>query len=119
MYCPFCGYELPEEAKFCQHCGKQIPPYDVGVTVSNSISENEIYDEASYPNVTETTSQLTENSTVETENIGEKHLLLEFIEGLLKWLFPFLLILCILNFLGILPIERVIETFLKILRIVT
>ena len=28
MYCPFCGYELPDEAIFCQRCGKRLPDYN-------------------------------------------------------------------------------------------
>lgn len=28
MYCPFCGYELPNNAIFCQRCGKRLPDYD-------------------------------------------------------------------------------------------
>ena len=25
MYCPFCGSELPEQAKFCHNCGEKLP----------------------------------------------------------------------------------------------
>lgn len=28
MYCPFCGYELPDNALFCQNCGRRMPAYD-------------------------------------------------------------------------------------------
>lgn len=38
MYCPFCGYELPNEAKFCQRCGKLLPDYNN--TDSNSKSQD-------------------------------------------------------------------------------
>ena len=39
MYCPFCGYELPDQAGFCQNCGKRLPKYDE--TYSERMSESE------------------------------------------------------------------------------
>lgn len=40
MYCPFCGYELPDYAKFCQNCGKRLPKYDQ--TYVEQVAEPEV-----------------------------------------------------------------------------
>lgn len=46
MYCPFCGYELPDDAKFCQSCGRRVPDYNKieSQTDSQPIERGEIVD---------------------------------------------------------------------------
>lgn len=39
MYCKNCGYELPEDAKFCQKCGDAVTPLSDNSGLDSSIPE--------------------------------------------------------------------------------
>lgn len=45
MYCPFCGFELPDDALFCPNCGRRMPSYDKKILKD---SEEEIDTDLSY-----------------------------------------------------------------------
>lgn len=42
MYCPFCGVELPEDAIYCNHCGKKIPNINPDSHTIIEASPNEV-----------------------------------------------------------------------------
>jgi adenine-specific DNA methylase len=40
MYCPKCGKENPEDAKFCMHCGVDLREYKVEISPKIDVSPN-------------------------------------------------------------------------------
>ena len=50
MYCPKCGKENPEDARFCMHCGADLSGYKVEVSPKIDVSPKiSVSAKAEYP----------------------------------------------------------------------
>ena len=79
MYCPFYGYELPDEAIFCQRCGKRLPDYNKSDSQNLDVDNTEASPHLSI-NITENPKEKlvsidaiptssTQQENIQTENI--------------------------------------------------
>lgn len=121
MYCPFCGYKLPDDAKFCQQCGKQMPIYNVGAPAPSSVLDStpatQVYDKTSVTNTINKSVSLTEESPVGTvdETNSEKPGWIErivsfFVEyinfkiGMLGWAIIISVLIIGLDYIGVISV---------------
>ena len=68
MYCPFCGFELPDDAIYCQRCGKKLPHYSS--TLSQSVTKEEISSPA--PNPLNSVRNCPDNCANDAQNLTMK-----------------------------------------------
>lgn len=92
MYCPYCGYELPDDALFCPNCGRRMPSYDKKILKD---SEEEIGTHDSYsseipkiitpdvPAYTHMSQQAYNKQKEGSDSIGKAFLVISAICGLL------------------------------------